>query len=129
MCLGSQVAQNVYDLLKPGGRYAAEMGGQYVTPRVPFFYLDSRADCLLVVSSLNMVAVRSHLHAILRERGDDPAALDPWYFPTPDAYCKILESVGFRVESIELVPRITALPTGKSLDRSPRTRATSGLQR
>ena len=28
----SQVARNVYDRLNPGGRYAAEMGGQYVPP-------------------------------------------------------------------------------------------------
>lgn len=62
--------------------------------------------------SLNMIAVRSHLSQVLRERGHDPSSLDPWYFPTPKAYRSILESVGFRVESIELVPRITPLPTG-----------------
>ena len=60
-----------------------------------------------------MVAVRSQLHAILAARGHDPAALDPWYFPTPTAYRKVLESAGFRVESIEPVPRITPLPTGQ----------------
>lgn len=62
---------------------------------------------------MNMVGVRSHLHQVLRESGHpSPASLDPWYFPTPEAYRTVLESVGFRVESIELVPRLTPLPNG-----------------
>jgi hypothetical protein len=36
----------------------------------------------------------------------------PWYFPTPTAYRKRLEAHGFRVETIELIPRPTPLPTG-----------------
>lgn len=79
---------------------------------------------------------RSALHTVLRAHGYDPEQYDPWYFPTPEAYTRVLESAGFRVESCgtsdrsppsslllsktefcfssstELVPRITPLPTG-----------------
>lgn len=76
-----------------------------------------------------MVGVRSALHSVLKARGHDATALDPWYFPTATSYRTILEKAGLRVESCgtsshrplrsisqhsfaELVPRITPLPTG-----------------
>ncbi|GAA6001973.1 class I SAM-dependent methyltransferase [Rhodotorula paludigena] len=85
----AKVVRGVHGLLKPGGRYIGEMGG-----------------------ALNMVGVRSTLHRVLAERGIDAEKLDPWFFPTPEVYRNILEKEGFRVESCELVPRPTSLPTG-----------------
>ncbi|KAK4704318.1 hypothetical protein P7C70_g1894, partial [Phenoliferia sp. Uapishka_3] len=84
-----KVVKGVHKVLKKGGRFVAEMGGH-----------------------LNMVGVRSTLHAVLREHGHNPASMDPWYFPTAEAYQSILESAGFRVESAELVPRITPVSAG-----------------
>jgi len=76
--------------LKPGGRFAAEMGGH---------------GCV--------AAITVALCATLQERGvPNPAGLIPWYFPTADEYRARLERAGFHVESIALIPRPTQLPTG-----------------
>ncbi|BGP28247.1 cyclopropane-fatty-acyl-phospholipid synthase [Rhodotorula toruloides] len=83
-----RVVNGVYGLLKSGGRFVGEMGG-----------------------ALNMVGVRSALHTVLAERGVDASKVDPWFFPTPEVYQAILEKAGFRVESCDLVPRPTPLPT------------------
>ncbi|GAA6054856.1 hypothetical protein JCM3770_004111 [Rhodotorula araucariae] len=85
----AKVVRGVYGLLKPGGRFVGEMGG-----------------------CLNMVGVRSTLHTVLAEHGVDATARDPWFFPSPEVYRAILEKEGFRVESCELIPRPTPLPTG-----------------
>ena len=73
--------------------------------------------------------VRSTLHSVLRRRGHDPIARDPWYFPSAEAYSKVhiyflrlcgsradpgggkqlLVSEGFEVVNISLVPRHTPL--------------------
>ncbi|CAE6472999.1 unnamed protein product, partial [Rhizoctonia solani] len=78
--------------LQPGGRFVGEFGGY-----------------------LNCVGIRSILHQVLRSRGIDPSKVDPWYFPRPESYAKVLESEGFKVEHISLNPRITPLP-GPLLD-------------
>lgn len=83
----SKVLSNVYKALTPIGRFAAELGG-----------------------FMNCVGVRGQLHASLRARGLNPELLDPWYFPTPAEYSALLQEQGFKVESCELVPRITPLP-------------------
>lgn len=84
------VIAGVYRSLKPGGRFASELGGH---------------GCVAAIT----VAICS----TLKERGvPDPAGLIPWYFPTPDEYRPKLEAVGFTVEYIALVPRPTPLPTG-----------------
>lgn len=41
---------------------------------------------------LNVTGVRSHLHQVMREKGIDPAPLDPWYFPTDDEYRHVSQS-------------------------------------
>ncbi|BGP20996.1 hypothetical protein JCM10213_003239 [Rhodosporidiobolus nylandii] len=84
-----RVTDGVYGVLKKGGRFAGEMGG-----------------------ALNMVGVRSALHAALAEYGVDANTVDPWFFPTPEVYSTILQKAGFRVEYCELIPRPTPLPTG-----------------
>ena len=84
------VISGVHRALKPGGRFAAEMGGH---------------GCV--------AAITVALCATLQERGvSNPAGLIPWYFPTADEYRARLERAGFHVQSIALIPRPTQLPTG-----------------
>jgi hypothetical protein len=73
--------------LRAGGRFVAELGG---------------FGCV--------ETIRSALHAGLRRRGIDPAAYDPWYFPSPEDYGARLSAAGFVVDSIALIPRPTPLP-------------------
>lgn len=87
------VLRGVHAALRPGGVFAAELGG-----------------------FLNVIAIRGGCHAILRRHGQDPDKVDPWYFPTPESYAALLEAASaeepFSVETCELVPRPTPLPTG-----------------
>ena len=75
--------------LRPGGRFVGELGGHG-----------------------NVAAITVALLAGLARRGIDGTALVPWFFPTPGDYRPRLERHGFRVETIELIPRPTLLPTG-----------------
>ena len=75
--------------LKAGGRFVAEMGGHN-----------------------NTAAIIVALSAVLARYALDAHRLSPWYFPSAAAYRKKLESAGFIVEEITVVPRPTALPTG-----------------
>ena len=84
------VIQAVARALKPGGRFAAEMGGH---------------GCVaaLVVALL----------ATMEKRGISNAApMIPWYFPTPEDYRSRLERAAFEVRHIALIPRPTPLPPG-----------------
>ncbi|KAF9142961.1 hypothetical protein BGX30_001709 [Mortierella sp. GBA39] len=83
-----RVIQGVHKCLKPGGRFVAECGGY-----------------------MNVAEVRTGLHWALRNRGYNPDEYDPWFFPGVQTYRKMLEEQGFRVESIELIPRLTKLNT------------------
>ncbi len=80
------VLQGVRRALRPGGRFAAEFGGHG-----------------------NVAAITVALRAVLKRRGIE--AVTPWYFPTPAEYQAKLQRAGFRVESMELIPRPTRLPT------------------
>jgi trans-aconitate methyltransferase len=83
------VVAGVYRALKPGGRFAAEMGGH---------------GCV--------AAITVAMIAVLERYGiKDGATTIPWYFPTVDDYRARLERAGFKVEYIELIPRPTPLPT------------------
>ena len=75
--------------LKPGGRFVGEFGGHG-----------------------NMAAVVTALAAVLMRRGVDVAAVNPWFYPTADDYRGRLETAGFAVDGVWLVPRPTPLPTG-----------------
>lgn len=83
------VIANVRRALRPGGRFVAEMGGHG-----------------------NTAAVLTALIAVLARRGVDGVARSPWYFPTPGEYRERLEAAGLIVDSIDLIPRPTPLPTG-----------------
>jgi SAM-dependent methyltransferase len=81
------VISGVWRLLRPGGRFIGEFGGEG-----------------------NVRTIRAVLHAALRRRGIDPEAIDPWYYPSAQEYSALLRQTGFTVETIELIPRPTPLP-------------------
>lgn len=83
------VIQGVERSLKPQGRFVGEFGGIG-----------------------NVATIHQALKAEMRDRGYDPEPLDPWYFPSPEAYQTLLEAHGFEVTKIQLIPRPTPLPTG-----------------
>ncbi len=76
-------------VLRPGGRFVAEMGGFG-----------------------NVAAVRVAIHAALARRGVDGPALCPWYFPTVEEYGARLVGAGFAVDHLELVPRAVTVASG-----------------
>jgi trans-aconitate methyltransferase len=83
------VVQGVQRHLKAGGRFVGEMGGHG-----------------------NVAAVVTAILAILGRHGIDGAALYPWSFPTAEEYGALLQSHGFVVTTMQLIPRPTPLPTG-----------------
>ena len=74
-------------VLKPGGRFVAEMGGHG-----------------------NVAAIHVGLRAVLDRHGFGNAEHGVNYYPTPEAYTRRLERHGFKVERIALIPRPTPLP-------------------
>lgn len=82
------VLAGVHRALKPHGRFVAEMGGHG-----------------------NVAAIRVALAAVLQRHGIAEVP-SPWYFPTVAAYSAKLERHGFAIDSIALIARPTALPTG-----------------
>ena len=82
------VVAGVQRALKPGGRFVGEFGG-----------------------SGNVTAVVAAMTDSLRARGVDTTDVNPWYFPSPEEYTQKLQAQGFEVDSIELIPRPTPIPT------------------
>ena len=76
----------VHRILKPGGRFVAEMGGQG-----------------------NIAAIRVGLMAVLARHGYGDREDGVNYYPTPEAYTRRLTRHGFHVEQIALIPRPTPL--------------------
>jgi len=83
------VVSGISRALKPGGRFVAEFGGHG-----------------------NVAAIVTAMRAIGERRGGDPALANPWYFPAPQVYQKLLERHGFSVRRIALIPRPVVLKTG-----------------
>jgi trans-aconitate methyltransferase len=81
------VLRGVRRSLKPGGRFVTEMGGHG-----------------------NIAAIRVALSAVLRAHGQ--REMEENHFFTAAEYGAVLESQGFTVERIELIPRATPLKTG-----------------
>lgn len=76
-------------------------------------WLVSMAESLWsAVSHLPFVGLRSSIYRVLSAHGHNPAALDPWFFPSEVTYRKLLEKAGFQVETIGLFPRMTYVPNG-----------------
>jgi trans-aconitate methyltransferase len=84
-----QAAVCIRAALRPGGRFVAEFGGHG-----------------------NVAAIVTAMRAVARRHGGDEKLASPWFYPTPEEYQSILESVGLTVERIGLYPRPTPLPTG-----------------
>jgi trans-aconitate methyltransferase len=78
--------KNIYEALKPEGRFVAEFGGL--------------GNCKTAVDAMKEV-FKNHPEFGVFE--------DPWYFPSVEEYSGVLESCGFRVEYCELIPRPTSV--------------------
>ena len=83
----------VHRVLRPGGRFVAEMGGFG-----------------------NIAAIRVALIAALTRQGLADREDGVNYYPTADGYTRRLERHGFRVERIALIPRPTPLGEGGMTD-------------
>lgn len=81
-----KVLNGVWRALKPGGRFVAEFGGYG-----------------------NVITIVTAIETALSSRKGTMVA-GPWYFPKKDEYRALLEKTGFKVNSIELIPRPTKLP-------------------
>jgi len=77
----------VHRVLKPGGRFVAEMGGHG-----------------------NVAAIHVALMAILERHGFGGRENGVNYYPTANSYTERLKQHGFKVEQIALIPRPTKLP-------------------
>ncbi len=83
----ADVAANVARALRPGGRFAAEMGGKG-----------------------NVSSLIAAVHQALREEGVGAERLpEPWYFPSVGEYATLLEGAGFEVRYAHLFDRPTPL--------------------
>jgi trans-aconitate methyltransferase len=82
-----RVIHKVFEALRPGGRFVAECGGH---------------KCI--------ETIQTALVTELEQRGYDGWAVNPWYFPTAEAYEERLTRAGFHVHYIEVIPRPTRLP-------------------
>ena len=74
-------------VLKPGGRFVAEMGGHG-----------------------NVAAIRVAFQAVLAQHGYGDHEGDLNYYPAAAAYTRRLEKHGFKVDKMALIPRPTPLP-------------------
>jgi trans-aconitate methyltransferase len=83
------VIAGVHRALRPGGRFVAEMGGHG-----------------------NIAAIRVALQATLTPFNIDAESLAASFYPSPAHYRRLIESAGFIVRSIDLIPRPTPLPHG-----------------
>lgn len=81
-----EMISEVHRVLKPGGRFVAEMGGHG-----------------------NVAAIHVALIAVLGRHGYADAEEGVNYYPTPEAYTRRLEHRGFTVERMALIPRPTPL--------------------
>ncbi len=79
------VIDGVWRALTPGGRFVGEFGGQG-----------------------NVATITQSIQRQLSYHGLDLE--DPWYFPSPEAYRRLLEEQGFLLETLALIPRLTPLP-------------------
>lgn len=83
------VAHGVLALLRPGGRFVGEMGGEG-----------------------NVARLRAGIRAELTERGYALPAEDPQWYASPDAFRSIYGEAGFADIDAELIERPTPLPAG-----------------
>ncbi|MEG1641923.1 MAG: methyltransferase domain-containing protein [Synergistaceae bacterium] len=83
------VVRSAWRVLKPGGRFAAECGGE---------------GCVRII--------REGIKISLIKRGIDYKARNPWKFPELGIFSNVLESQGFKVSYIARIDRPTPLLKG-----------------
>ena len=83
------VASGVFSMLKPGGRFAGEMGGEG-----------------------NIATLRGGIRAELGERGYPVPAEDPQWYASCEAFVRLYACAGFSGIQASLIPRPTPLPAG-----------------
>lgn len=84
------VIRGIRRALKRDGRFVGEMGGH---------------GCVAAITVALCATLESY-------EVKNVGRLIPWYFPTCEEYRGRLERAGFEVQSIDLIPRPTPLPTG-----------------
>ena len=89
MLAKEKVAAAIHRALKPGGRFAGEMGGEG-----------------------NIAILRGGIRAELQERGYPVSAEDPQWYASPDEFRAVYEAAGFTEIEAELIPRPTPLKAG-----------------
>ncbi|HEY0117050.1 MAG TPA: SAM-dependent methyltransferase, partial [Allosphingosinicella sp.] len=85
------VARGIFSLLRAGGRFVGEMGGEG-----------------------NVAILRRGLRAELTERGYQVPAEDPQWYASPAAFTTVYAAAGFTAIEANLIDRPTPLPTGIS---------------
>jgi hypothetical protein len=60
----------------------------------------------------NIAAIRAALQSVLLAKGIDAERVAASFYPSPGHYRRLLEAGGFKVRSMELIPRPTPLPAG-----------------
>ncbi|MGZ8284265.1 MAG: class I SAM-dependent methyltransferase [Allosphingosinicella sp.] len=83
------VASGLFSMLKPGGRFAGEMGGEG-----------------------NIATLRGGIRAELGERGYRLPAEDPQWYPGREEFVRLYACAGFTGIQAQLIPRPTPLPAG-----------------
>jgi SAM-dependent methyltransferase len=83
------VASGVFAVLKPGGRFAGEMGGDG-----------------------NIATLRAGIRAELGERGYEVPGEDPQWYPSVEEFVRLYACAGFTGIQAQLIPRPTPLATG-----------------
>ncbi len=80
------VVQNIAKVLKNGGHFVCEFGGEG-----------------------NVYYVVSAMQEVFEKHPEFGEFNNPWYFPSVEEYRRVLELEGFRVEYIENIPRPTPM--------------------
>jgi SAM-dependent methyltransferase len=83
------VASGVFAVIKPGGRFAGEMGGEG-----------------------NIAGLRSGIRAELAGRGYPVPAEDPQWYPSAEEFARLYSCAGFTEIQARLIPRPTLLAAG-----------------
>ena len=84
------VISNVWQVLKPDGRFVAEFGGKG-----------------------NVESILAAINSTLKDCNYSPNQDNPWYFPSISEYATLLEKQGFCVTYAELFDRPTPLNEGE----------------
>ena len=83
------VAEGVFAMLKPGGRFVGEMGGEG-----------------------NLATLRGALRDELAARGYSIPAEDPQWYASAEEFARLYRCAGFERIEAQLIPRVTPIPAG-----------------